>query len=102
MIEILLLKKKPQIEFQFLAKGFELIDAQIQENYGFYAYNDIESIALNNASIPKLAKWLRMITWVLNGIPFFPDTETYKKANLNIRFKKTELTLWLTDSYMAN
>ena len=102
MSENIILKKKPKIEFQLLDNGFELIDGQTERNTGFYSYNDLQSIDLNSVWFPRLAKWLRVITWILNGVPYFPDAESYKKANLIIHFKKTKLGIWLTDSYMAD
>ena len=101
MSETIILKKSPKIEFQFRDNGFELIDEQTEKNTGFYSYIDLQSIELNNVWFPRLAKWLRIITWILNGVPYFPDAEFYKKANLIIHFRKTKLGIWLTDTYMA-
>ncbi len=101
MSENIILKKSPKIEFQLLDNGFQLIDEQTEQNSGFYAYSDLQSIELNKTWFPTLAKWLRGITWILNGVPFFPTAESYKKANVIIHFKKTKLNMWLTDSYMA-
>ena len=101
MEENIILEKNPKIEFQLLHNGFKLIDGQTEQNSGFYFYNDLQSIELNMVWFPKLANWLRTITWILNGVPYFPDAESYKKANLIIHFKKTKLGIWLTDSYMA-
>lgn len=98
----IILKKNPKIEFQLLENGFELIDRQTESNTGFYSYSDLQAIELNNAWFPKLAKWLRAITWILNGVPFFPDAESCKKSNLVINFGKTKLGILLTDSYMAD
>ena len=102
MSKNIILKKNPKIEFQLLDNGFQLIDEQTERNSGFYSYNDLQSIELNNVWFPKLAKWLRIITWIINLVPFFPDAETYKKANLIFHFRKTKLGIWLTDSYMAD
>jgi hypothetical protein len=102
MSENIILKKNPKIEFQLLDNGFNLIDGQTERNSGFYSYSDLQSIELNNVWFPRLAKWLRIITWILNGVPYFPDAESYKKANLIIHFRKTKLGIWLTDSYMAD
>lgn len=102
MNENILLKKSPKIEFQFLDNGFQLIDEQTARNSGFYAYNDLQSTELNKIWFPRLAKWLRAITWVFNGVPFFPDAESCKKANVIIRFRKMKLGMWLTDSYMTD
>ena len=90
MSEKIILKKNPKIEFQLLDNGFNLIDSQTERNSGFYSYNDLRSIQLNNAWFPKLAKWLRTITWIFNGVPFFPDAESFKKANLKFRFRNTK------------
>jgi len=102
MSENIILKKDPKIEFQILDNGFNLIDTQTESNTGFYTYNDIQSIDLNSTWFPRVAKWLRIITWIFNGVPFFPDAESYKKANLIIHFRKSNLGIWLSDSYMAD
>ena len=102
MRENIVLKKNPKIEFQLLDNGFELIDGQTEGNNGFYAYNDLQSIDLNSVWFPRMAKWLRAITWIFNGVPLFPDAESCKKANLMIHFKKSKLGIWLTDSHMAD
>ena len=102
MGENIILKKNPKIEFQLLDNGFELIDGQTEGNSGFYSYRDLQSIELNNVWFPRLAKWLRIITWVLNGVPYFPDAESYKKANFIIHFRKMKLGIWLTNSNMAD
>jgi len=101
MSETIVLKKEPKIEFQLLDNGFKLIDEQTDRNTGFYAFSDLESIELNKLWYPRTAKWLRVITWILNGVPYFPDGESYKKANLMRHFKKTKLHIWLTNTYMA-
>ena len=101
MHENIILKKSPKIEFQLLDNGFQLIDEQTELNSGFYSYNELESIELDKLWFPRLAKWLRAITWVLNGVPFFPDAESYKKAKVVMHFRKKKLGLWLTDSYMT-
>lgn len=102
MNENILLKKSPKIEFQLQDAGFQLIDEQTANNSGFYAYTDVQSVELNKPWFPRLAKWLRAITWILNGVPYFPDADSYKKANVIIRFKETKLGVWLTDTYMAD
>ena len=102
MSETIILKKKPKIEFQLFDNGFKLIDGQKDGNSGFYPYSDLQSIELNSVWFPKIAKWLRIVTWISNGVPYFPDAESCKKANLVIHFKKSKLGIWLTDSYMAD
>jgi len=102
MSEHIILKKSPKIEFQLLDNGFELIDGQTEKNTGFYSYNDLQSIDLNKPWFPKLAKCLRIFTWILNGVPLFAETESCKKATLIISSSKTKLGIWLTDSYMAD
>mgnify|MGYP007025763508 CR=1 FL=1 len=102
MSENIILKKNPKIEFQLLENGFELIDGQTEQNTGFYSYNDLQSIDLNSVWFPRLAKWLRAITWILNGVPYFPDAKSYKKANIIFHFRETRLCIWLTDTYMAD
>jgi len=101
MIENIIIKKNPKIEFQLLDDGFKLIDGLSEQNTGFYLYHDIKNIELNMAWFPGLAKWLRIITWILNGVPYFPDAESYKKANIIIHLSNTTLSMWLTDPYMA-
>ncbi|MEM7105710.1 MAG: hypothetical protein AAF502_21410 [Bacteroidota bacterium] len=102
MSENIILKKSPKIEFRIHDNGFELIDGQTAQNNGFYAYNDLQAVDLNKAWFPRLAKWLRAFTWILNGVPYFPDAETCKKANLIFHFKKSKLGIWLTDTKMAD
>ena len=102
MSDTIVLKKNPKIEFQLLDNGFQLYDEQIKENSGFYAYSDIESVELNKVWFPRLAKWLRAFTWIVNGVPFFPDAESYKKANVIIHCRKAKLGMWLTNSSMAD
>ena len=101
MSKNIILKKAPKIEFKFLENGFELIDGQINHNSGFYFYNDLDSIDLDNSWFPRLSNWLRAITWILNGVPFFPDSDSYKKAKLTIHSEKSNLSIWLTDTFMA-
>jgi len=101
MSENITLKKNPKIEFQLLDHGFNLIDGQTEQNSGFYSYSDIESIEVNNAWFPKVAKYLRLITWIFNGVPYFPDAESYKKASLIFHFRKSNLGIWLTTVNMA-
>ncbi len=101
MSENIILRKNPKIEFQFLDNGFQLIDEQTKQNSGFYDYNDVKSIELNKTWFPKLAKWLRIVSWVFNGVPLFPDAESYKKANVIIHLGKTKFGIWLTDSQMT-
>ena len=102
MSENIVLKKNPKIEFQLLENGFNLIDGQTERNTGFYSYNDLQSIYLNKVWFPRLAKWLRIVTWILNGVPYFPDAESCKKAKLVIHFRKSKLNIWLTDTSMAD
>lgn len=102
MCENILLNKKPKIEFQFLDNGFQLIDKLEEQNSGFYSYNQLKFIQLNKIWFLRLAKWIRTFTWICNGVPFFPDTKSYKKAILIICFKERKLSIWLTDAYMAD
>lgn len=102
MGESIVLKKNPKIEVQLLDKGFKLIDEQTKRNNGFYPYTDLHAIDLNNIWFPRLAKWLRPITWIFNGVPYFPDAASYKKANVIFHLHKTKLGIWLTDSSMAD
>ncbi len=102
MSEIIILKKSPRIEFQLRDNGFQLIDERTEQNTGFYSYQDLQSIELNKIWFPRLASWLRTLTWIFNGAPFFPDADSCKKANVIIHFKNSKLGMWLTDSYMAS
>ncbi|MFC5045407.1 hypothetical protein ACFSTE_17855 [Aquimarina hainanensis] len=102
MQEQIIFKKNPRIEFRFQTNGFQLIDQQTVQNSGFYSYRDIESIRLNKVWFPKLAKWLRIVTALCNGVPFFPDAASCKKATVIIHFRNTKLGMWLTDPYMAD
>ena len=86
MGENIILKKSPKIEFQLLDNGFQIIDEQTERNSGFYPYDDIQSIKLNNAWFPRFANWLRAITWIFNGVPFFPDAESCKKSGGHFSF----------------
>ena len=101
MSQNIILKKNPKIEFQLLDDGFNLIDEQTENNSGFYTYKELQSIDLDKPWFPKLAKWLRALTWIFNGVPFFPDSESYKKAKLIFHFNNSKLGIWLTDTQMA-
>ena len=101
MSKNIILKNDPKIEFQFLENGFELIDRQTNRNSGFYSYDDLLSIDLDNAWFPRLSNWLRAITRIINGVPFFPDSDSYKKAKLTIHSEKSSIGIWLTDTSMA-
>ena len=102
MSKRIVLKKSPKIEFQFQEKGFLLIDEQTEKQSGFYAYDDLKSIEITKGWYPRFAQWMRAFTWILNGVPFFPDAESCKKANIKMRLGKTSLGMWLTDTYMAD
>lgn len=102
MDKYIILKKNPKIEIHILEEGYKLIDRQTQQNTGFYNYSDMRSVKLNNVWFLKLAKWLRVITWILNGVPYFPDSSSCKKANIIIHFRNTKIGIWLTDTAMAN
>lgn len=102
MSETILLKENPKIEFQFTENGFQIIDEKTIQNTGIYNYSDLESVELNKIWFPKLVKWLRIITWIFNGVPYFPDADAYKKANIVITLKKKKLGIWLTNSFMAS
>ncbi|MEQ9301883.1 MAG: hypothetical protein RIF33_25105 [Cyclobacteriaceae bacterium] len=102
MQENILLKKSPKIEFQLLDNGFQVIDEQTEDHSGYYAYNDLQSVELNNPWFPRFAKWLRVITCICNVVPFFPHAESYKKANIIFHDGKSKFGMWLTDSTMAN
>ena len=101
-MSVIVLKDNPKIEIQLLDNGFELIDGETEQNSGFHLYNEVQTIELNNTWFPRLAKWLRAITWILNGVPFFPDAKSYKKATLVINLENTKLGIWLTDTNMTD
>jgi len=98
MNENIVLNKNPKIEFQFLDNGFRLLDEKAKPNSGFYLYNNIESVDLSKTWFPIIAKGLRIFTWIFNGVPFFPDEKSCKKAKIIIRFRKLKVGIWLTDS----
>jgi len=100
MTENIILKENPKIEFQLLDSGFNLIDGEKEQNSGFYAYSELKSIELNKTWFPRLAKYLRIMTWMANGVPYFPDS--CKMANLIFHFNKTTLGIWLIDTEMAD
>ena len=102
MDENIILKEEPKIEFQFRDNGFEVMDEETVKNSGFYTYDDLKSSDLNSAWYPRVAKWLRVVTWILNGVPYFPSAKDYKKANLILHFSDTTLGIWLTDPSMAD
>jgi hypothetical protein len=99
--ESILLKTSPKIEFQLLDNGFQVIDEQTDENSGFYTYKDVQSVELNRVWFPRLSRWMRVITTFTNGVPFFPDADSYKLASVIIRNKDKKLGMWLTDVKMA-
>ena len=101
MVEHIILKKNPKIEFQFHDNGFNIIDGLVKSNTGFYTYNELGSVNLNHTWFPLVAKWLRIATGIMNGVPFFPDAESYKKSSLIIHSEKSKLGIWLIDSYMV-
>lgn len=102
MSKHIVLKKNPKIEFQFHDDGFHLFDGQTAQNTGFYNYSELQGVELNKAWFPRVSQWLRVITWVLNGVPYFPDAESCKKANVKLLFSKTKFGIWLTDASMAD
>ena len=102
MSENILLKEDPQIEFHLLDTGFQITDRQTERNSGFYSYSDLRSIEVQNPWFPRLASILRVVTWILNGVPYFPDAATYKKASVTLKFNKKKVGFWLTDPFMAS
>lgn len=99
MSENIVLKNNPKMEIQLLNKGFKLIDGQTEGTADFYSYHDVQSVELNKVWYPRLVKWLRYTTWLINGAPLVGEIS--KKANLVIKSSKTKLTIWLTDSDMV-
>jgi len=102
MSDNILLKLNPKIEFQFHDSGFNLLDKQTESNSGYYAYGDLQSIEVNHVWFPKMCNYLRVFTAIINGVPYFPDAETWKKAKIVFQFRKTKLGIWLTDTEMAD
>lgn len=95
------LNNSPRIEIQLLESGFQFIDERTEHAAGYYAYQDVQGVELNRTLYPRLASWLRYITWLCNGVPFFPDAATCKKSNLIIHLGNTKIGLWLTDRNMV-
>lgn len=102
MSENIILKQNPKIEFQILDNGIQLNDEETVGNSGFYSYNDFQSIELNKIWFLRLAKWLRIFTWIFNGVPFFPEAESCKKAKVMIHFREMEIGIWLINYYMVD
>jgi len=98
----ILLKKDAKIEFIIRDNGFQLVDEQASQNSGFYDYDELQSIELNKTWFPTFAKWLRAFTWIFNGVPIFPDAESYKKASVIIHLRDKKIGVWLTDAYMVD
>ena len=101
MSQSIVLKQQPRIEFIFNQEGFELIDQQTKRHSGFYNYADLQSVDVNHGKHPRFIKWLRIVTWVLNGVPLLAEASSYKKANMMLDFKSVKLGIWLTDITMA-
>lgn len=101
MTSQIILKETPRIEVQLVDEGIQIIDDQTKRNSGFYVYSELHSIKLNKVWFIKVAKWLRVITWILNGVPLFPDAETCKKASLTIQFKHSKVGIWLSNPSMT-
>ena len=101
MSKVIVLKQEPKIEFILQDQGFQLNDEQTKSNSGFYTYRDLQSIQLQKGWYPKVAKVLRVFTWMINGVPLFPDAEMCKKANVIFHFESTKMGMWLTDDGMV-
>ena len=99
--QTILLKKTPKIEFQLLDDGFQLINVETKKQSGFYTYSDVQSVKLNKIWFARWAKYLRVITWILNGVPYFPDAASYKKSNIIIHVQDMKIGIWLTNAYMT-
>lgn len=97
----LLLKKKPNIEFHFLEHGFQLNDTETALNSGFYSYQEIQSVVLHRVWFPRLSVWMRVFTTFLNGVPFFPDADSYKFSSIVIQTDSLKIGIWLTNTTMA-
>ncbi len=102
MMEHITLQESPKIEFLLQENGFQLIDEQSQQNSGFYAYSDLRSIELDKLWFHRLAKFLRVFSWMLNGVPLFPKGEDCKVAKVTMQFQQSKLGMWLTDSAMTD
>lgn len=101
MKEKIIIRDKPRIEFHLMDKGFEILDSKSEKEADVHAYNDIQRIELNNVWFPLFAKWMRVITWIANGVPYFPDAKSCKKANFIIHFSNSKYGTWLTSTKMA-
>ena len=100
MDEHIVLRNDPKMEFQLQDHGFSLIDERTEKNSHFYPYDDIQLIELNKLWFPKLVKWLRYTTWLLNGAPMAGESSS--KANLVMSIGKTKFKIWLTDTDMVD
>jgi len=100
MDQNIILNNNPRMEFKLSENGFELIDGQTTKNSGVYSYSNLKSIQLNKVWYPYVVKWLRYISWLMNGAPL--AGETTKKANLKIILDDRILHIWLTDLKMTN
>ena len=101
MNERLLLNKSPKILFLLQPDGFQLEFEQSRNHMVFYAYSDIQYIKLKRGWFPRFATFLRALTWILNGVPYFPDASSCNKSSLHIQFKKNVLLLNITSVSMA-
>ena len=98
----IILKKSPKIEFQLYESGFQIIDDQNVQNCGFYQYNQLQSIELNRAWFPRISRWMRIVTALLSGVPFFPDPDSYKFSSLKLNLDRNYIGMWITDIKMAD
>ena len=101
MTEIITLSKNPKIEFHLDEDGFQLYNEQMENVSSFHYYSDVQSLELNNTWFPLVAKWLRPISWIANGVPLFPKADSYKKSSLIIHFKESKAGIWLSTARMA-
>lgn len=102
MNQSIVLRQEPKFEIQLLEEGFQIVDANKDENNGYFTYQELDSVEINRAWFPKLSVWMRVITTFLNGVPFFPSADQYKTANLILHVKQSKIGVWLTSSNMAD
>ena len=96
-----LLNESPRILFLLQPDGFQLKFEQSRNHMVFYAYSDIQYIKLKRGWFPRFATYMRALTWVLNGVPYFPDAASCNTSSLHIQFKKNILLLNITSISMA-
>ena len=96
-----LLNESPRILFLLQPDGFQLKFEQSRNHMVFYAYSDIQYIKLKRGWFPRFATFLRALTWILNGVPYFPDAASCKKSSFCIQLNKHSIELPLRSVSMV-